>query len=149
MVEGDVGGAGDAANAELRSALGSLPSRFDSYEQVRDFFGGDTEAGHAWAGNYELRGDGWRPRFDRRAMEAVMAPVFATERWEEWQSLRVPTTLVLGEHGDVDAARVERVCEARPETRRVVIPGAGHDVHLDRPEVWIDTLRRILELAVE
>lgn len=147
MVEGDVGGGGDAAAAELRIALDSLPSRFDSYEQARDFFGGDTEAGHAWAGNYEPGGDGWRPRFDRRVMEAVMAPVFATERWDEWHSLRVPTTLVLGEHGDVDAARVERMCAARPETGRVVIPGAGHDVHLDQSEAWIDTLQHTLEPA--
>lgn len=149
MVEGDVGGGGDAAADELRAALDGLPSWFDSYEQARDFFGGDTEAGHAWAGNYEPGEDGWRPRFDRRVMEAVMAPVFATERWEEWQSLWVPTTLVLGEHGDVDATRVERMCATRPETRRVVIPGAGHDVHLDEPEVWIDTLRCILAAVVE
>lgn len=147
MVEGDVGGGGDAAATALRAALDGLPTRFDSYEQARDFFGGGTEAGHAWAGNYEPGDDGWRPRFDRRVMDAVMAPVFATERWEEWTSLRVPTTLVVGEHGDVDAARVVRMCEARPETGRVVVSEAGHDVHLDQPAAWVDTLRHILDPA--
>jgi pimeloyl-ACP methyl ester carboxylesterase len=144
MAEGDVGGGGQPAADALHTALASWPERFDSYEQVRDFFGGQTERGRAWAGGYEQRKDGWWPRFDRQIMEAVMAPVFSTEHWQEWRSLRVPTLLVLGEHSGIDAHRIETMCRLRPATQRVVITGAGHDVHLDQPEAWIRTLQHFL-----
>jgi pimeloyl-ACP methyl ester carboxylesterase len=144
VAEGDIGGGGQTAAGALHTALASWPERFDSYEQVRDFFGGDTERGHAWARGYEQRGDGWWPRFDRQIMEKIMAPVFGIERWQEWESLRVPTLLVLAEHSGIDANRIEMMCQLRPSTQRVVITDAGHDVHLEQPDAWISTLQNFL-----
>jgi pimeloyl-ACP methyl ester carboxylesterase len=144
MVEGDIGGGGETAADALHTALASWPERFDSYEQARDFFGGDTERGHAWARGYEQREDGWWPRFDRRIMQAAMAPVFGIERWREWRSLRVPTLLVLAQHSGIDTHRIETMCRLRPSTQRVVITGAGHDVHLEQPAAWITTLQHLL-----
>jgi pimeloyl-ACP methyl ester carboxylesterase len=77
-------------------------------------------------------------------MLATMAPIFASERWADWQSLPQPTLLVLGHSGTIDPARIERMLELRPQTRRVTIPRAGHDVHLHQPEAWLRTLDEFL-----
>ena len=48
MVEGDIGGGGVDAERNVHHALAAWPDHFDSYEQARNFFGGDTERGRAW-----------------------------------------------------------------------------------------------------
>lgn len=59
MVEGDVGGGGVVAARNVHHALAAWPDLFDSYEQARDFFGGDTERGRAWVQAYEHHSSGW------------------------------------------------------------------------------------------
>lgn len=144
MVEGDVGGGGPYAARRLHRELAGWPERFDSYEQVRDFFGGDNPRGRAWAGAYRQSADGWRPRFDRGVLEAVMAPVFVAERWREWSRVRVPTLVVVAERSGIDSGRIERMLDERPSTRCAVVPGSGHDLHLDQPDCWVETLRNFL-----
>lgn len=144
MVEGSVGGGGSSAARRLHQELTSWPEHFDSYEQVRDFFGGDNPRGRAWAQGYLRCADGWWPRFDRDVLEAVMGPVFATEHWRDWFRLRVPTMLVLAECSGIDSGRIDRMLGERPSTRCVVIPRGGHDLHLDQPDAWIEALRRFL-----
>jgi pimeloyl-ACP methyl ester carboxylesterase len=78
-------------------------------------------------------------------MLRTMTPIFAHEWWPEWDSLRQPTLLVLGERGDIDAHRIERMLAARPATRRVTIAQAGHDVHLEQPDAWFRTLDEFLK----
>lgn len=137
-------GGGAAAARELHQALVAWPERFDSYAHLRDFFGGDTERGRVWAQAYEPRPDGWWPRFDRRVMEAVMAPIFHDEWWQAWSSLRAATLLVLAERSNIDTGRVDRMCQLRPDTQRVIVTGAGHDLHLEQPDAWITALRQYL-----
>jgi len=78
-------------------------------------------------------------------MLATMAPNFAGGRWADWQSLPQPTLLVLGQSGTIDPVRIERMVALRPQTRRVTIPRAGHDVHLDQPQAWLNALDTFLE----
>jgi len=77
-------------------------------------------------------------------MLATMAPNFAGGRWADWQSLPQPMLLVLGQSGTIDPARIERMLALRPQTRRVAIPGAGHDVHLEQLEAWLRALDTFL-----
>ena len=144
MIEGDVGG-GDAEElAALRKALASWPVPFPSYEREMQFFGGDNARGRAWADGFEQRADGLWPRWNIDVMVQTMAPVFAREYWPEWESLPQPTLLVLGQSGTIDPDRVERMLAKRPATRRVTIAGAGHDVHLDQPQAWLQALDEFL-----
>lgn len=147
MVEGDVGGGGDKAARNLHQALATWPDHFDSYEQARDFFGGDTEHGRVWAQGYEQHHSGWWPRFDRQVMDAVMSPVFHDEWWHAWTSVRASAMLVLAQHSSIDISRIDRMCQLRPSTRGVTIPQARHDLHLEQPEAWIATLRQFLATA--
>ena len=57
-----------------------------------------------------------------------------------------PRALVL--YGDRDASRIvegsRRLAQGIPDARRVVIRGAGHSPHLERPEDWNGAVRRFL-----
>lgn len=144
MVEGDVGGGGEQPLTEVTQAISSWPSSFPSYDAVRDFFGGDNPAGRAWADGYEERDGRWWPLFDPTLTAEIMRPVFAAERWDVWDRLTCRVDLVLGENSAIDQNRVDLMCARRPEAGRHVVPGAGHDVHLDQPDHWIALLERLL-----
>jgi pimeloyl-ACP methyl ester carboxylesterase len=67
---------------------------------------------------------------------SAIAGVAAQARWDEWRRVTAPTLLILGEHGTIPAGEIA-----------LVVPGAGHDVHLDAPET---TARLVLDfLAAE
>lgn len=140
MIEGDVGGGGDAELSSLRDALQAIPSPFPDREQATAYFGGDTERGRAWADGLGQRDDGLWPRWYLDVMLGIMEPIFAHEAWIEWEGLKQPTLLVLGESGAIDQARIARMLAIRPQTELVTIAGAGHDVHLDQPQAWLHAL---------
>ena len=76
---------------------------------------GNTPAGLAAA----LRGLG----------TGVMEPL-----WDRLGELAVPVTLVVGERDEKFRGIAERMAVAIPDARVVVVGGAGHAVHLERPE---------------
>ncbi|MDQ6637815.1 MAG: alpha/beta hydrolase [Candidatus Dormibacteraeota bacterium] len=144
MVEGDIGGGGEQRMLQLHDAIASWPTSFDSYESVRDFFGGDTTLGRAWANGYEHRDGAWWPRFDPAVMDAIMTPIFAHECWQQWRRLRVPTHLVVAERTATDLERISRMCQARPDVQLTTVPDAGHDLHLEQPQAFLQLLLAIL-----
>ncbi|HVX43523.1 MAG TPA: alpha/beta hydrolase [Mycobacteriales bacterium] len=146
MVEGGVGGGGPEPLADVVRAIGGWPESFASYAETCSFFGGDNPLGRAWADGYAERNGRWWPRFDPALVHAVMAPVFATERWDIWDRLACPTDLVLAQHSAIDAGPM---LDRRPETGCHVIPGARHDLHLDRPANWIHLLRMLCGADVQ
>jgi 2-succinyl-6-hydroxy-2,4-cyclohexadiene-1-carboxylate synthase len=54
--------------------------------------------------------------------------------WDRLGELRMPVVLVAGEHDDKFRAIAERMAAAIPDARVVVVPDAGHAVHLERPD---------------
>lgn len=59
--------------------------------------------------------------------------------WPQWQAVRCPALLVIGEEGIVPPEESVRMLDSaghpsRPTTA-VSVPGTGHDVHLERPAV--------------
>jgi 2-succinyl-6-hydroxy-2,4-cyclohexadiene-1-carboxylate synthase len=65
----------------------------------------------------------------------VMEPV-----WDRLGELTMPAVVVVGER-DAKFRRIgERLADVLPDARFVVIPGAGHAVHLDVPEAVADAL---------
>jgi len=60
--------------------------------------------------------------------------------WEALPTLALPVLLVVG---GLDRKFVEisaRMAERLPDVRRVVVPGAGHTVHLERPGAWLEAV---------
>jgi esterase len=67
----------------------------------------------------------------------------ASERWDEVETLSVPTLVVRGEYSnDLPLEVYERMLSSNPMIEGIQIKGAGHWVHSDQPDVFIDALRR-------
>ncbi len=141
LVEAGVGGTDDPEAArKLEEFFAGWPVPFASRAAAAEHLGG-TPIAHAWAADLD---DGGRPRFDADVMAAAIAPVLAEARWDEWASITADILLVRGESGIIPQAEVDRMLRLRPAARHVLVPDAGHDLHLDRPAAWHEILRRSL-----
>ena len=140
LLEGGVGGDDPNAPAQVGDWFASWPVPFPTRGAAVEHLGG-TPTAHAWAADLDERDGGFWPRFDADVLRAVMEPIAATARWAEWEQVEARTLLVQGEHGSIADGEVERMLALRPATAHVVVPGAGHDIHLDAPE---ETARLVL-----
>jgi 2-succinyl-6-hydroxy-2,4-cyclohexadiene-1-carboxylate synthase len=65
-----------------------------------------------------------------------MGPGTQPSLWPRLSELSTPTLIVTGEHDAKFGALGRRMAEAIPGAEHVVIPGAGHTVHLGAPAAW-------------
>ncbi|GAA2376782.1 alpha/beta hydrolase [Dactylosporangium salmoneum] len=147
MLEAGVGGTAPGDEdypARLGAWFAGWPVPFADRAAAVRYLGANPLA-EAWADAMEAGEDGLRPRFDADVMRAAIEPVAARARWEEWACVTAPTLLVRGEHGKIPAAEDERMRAERPDAGYAVIPGAGHDAHLDAPQAWLAVLRDFLD----
>jgi pimeloyl-ACP methyl ester carboxylesterase len=146
MLEGGVGGSTDDYPARLGKFFASWPVPFADENAAREFLGPRTIT-DAWVQDMERRPDGLWPRFDADVMEAAIRGVADVARWDAWERATVPTLLVRGEHGTVDDGEWHRMLSLRPDAEHVVVPNAGHDVHLDQPNAWTTILQDFLSVT--
>jgi pimeloyl-ACP methyl ester carboxylesterase len=67
--------------------------------------------------------------------------------WEEFKSLQCPTLLLRGElSADLPQADFERVLQQNPRVDGVVVPGAGHWVHAEKPRETLELLANFFKL---
>ncbi|OPG04666.1 hypothetical protein B1R27_24245 [Streptomyces sp. GKU 895] len=136
LVEAGPAGPNPEIPTQIANWLDTWPTPFTSRAQAETFLGHE-----AWARGLEQRQDGWHPRFDRDTMIASITELAARSYWAEWERLTCPTLVVRGGEGMLPAAEAEEMLRRRPRgTRLAVIPDAGHDVHLDRPDQLLATL---------
>lgn len=140
MIEGGVGGGGQPALDQLRASLGRWPSSFADRQSAVSFFGGGLAA-EVWVAGLESRGEALFPQFDLDVMVETMRPVFEAPAWAAWQKVRQPTLIVLGDSGSIDRDQIDLMAQSRDPVQVEIVHGAGHDVHLDQPEVLADVLR--------
>jgi 2-succinyl-6-hydroxy-2,4-cyclohexadiene-1-carboxylate synthase len=68
--------------------------------------------------------------------------------WERLPERRSPTLLITGEHDTRFTGIATRMLAgfaATPDARHVVVPGAGHAVHLEAPGAWLAAVTSFLE----
>ena len=58
--------------------------------------------------------------------------------WDRLDRMTTPTLLIVGELDRKFVQVAERMSGAMPNARMVVVPGAGHTVHLEAPAAWLD-----------
>jgi pimeloyl-ACP methyl ester carboxylesterase len=128
---------------KLDAWLRSWPVPFESREEGRHFFGGDTLSARAWTSGLEERGDGWWPSFDPEVVTRTLAETIGQDYWREWESIEVPTLIVRGERGWLDKAADEMAARV-PGAKLATLTGAGHDVHLEAPQEWRHEIEEFL-----
>ena len=122
--------------------LSAWPVPFADQQAAAEFFMAKGFDSAAWTRSLELRDDGLWPKWDAATLARTMGDLASKTYWSQWRSIRCPTLVVLGEHGIYPAGHGEELLSQLPEAVVVTIPGAGHDVHLDAPQLWIKALRR-------
>jgi 2-succinyl-6-hydroxy-2,4-cyclohexadiene-1-carboxylate synthase len=65
--------------------------------------------------------------------------------WERLPRIEVPTLLVVGERDPKFVDIAARMAACMPAARTVVVPGAGHAVHLERPDLWLEVVGGFLD----
>jgi pimeloyl-ACP methyl ester carboxylesterase len=55
-----------------------------------------------------------------------------------------PTLLLAGALDPKFVEIAERMASAMPDARLTVIPEAGHAVHLERPDAWLEAVKAFL-----
>ncbi|MER5637896.1 alpha/beta hydrolase [Kitasatospora sp. NPDC002227] len=140
LVEAGPGGPSPNVQAEIGGWLDAWPTPFPSRAAAAGFLGGGP-VGEGWAAGLEQRGDGWWPRFDRDVMVDSLAENAQRSFWDEWVRITCPVLVVLGQSGIIPPQESEAMLRREAATAAVSVPGAGHDVHLERPDV----LQRLLE----
>jgi len=145
MLEGHVAGSDrPEESVELGAFFRSWPSTFTTVEDARSFLGASPLAS-AWIADMEMTQKGLRPRFDPDVMERAIRAVHEP-RWDEWESLRVPTVAVFADNGMFTPEQKDELMRRRPETIRADISSASHDAHLDAFDEWVAVLREHLAL---
>ncbi|MFB7025286.1 MULTISPECIES: alpha/beta fold hydrolase [unclassified Streptomyces] len=143
LVEAGPGGPNPAVQAEIGGWLDSWPTPFPSREAAVEFLGGGA-VGEGWAAGLTERDGGWWPRFERDVMVASLAENARRSFWDEWSNVTCPTLTVLGQGGIIPPPDIAEMLRRRPETSALSVPGAGHDVHLERPDALRHALREFL-----
>ncbi|MFF2148038.1 alpha/beta fold hydrolase [Kitasatospora sp. NPDC058190] len=148
LVEAGPGGPSPHVQAEIGAALDAWPTPFPSRRAAVEFFGGGA-VGEGWAAGLEERDGGWWPSFDRDVMVDALTENARCSFWDEWTSITCPTLVVLGQSGIIPANETEAMLRRRPGTVAVSVSGAGHDVHLEHPEILRQMLQDFLEQVAD
>lgn len=142
----------------IQGLISVVPVPFSDKLKAKEFFMNEypklmasnpqaATLGQYFYANIAERADGtvsWR--FNIQAIMTSLTEGRKGERWQEWESLSMPTLVVRGEKSkDLPQATFEEMLKRNPICRGVVIPGAGHWVHFDEPNAFIKVLTRFLE----
>jgi pimeloyl-ACP methyl ester carboxylesterase len=76
------------------------------------------------------------PPFDVDLLVRTLREAVGRSYWEEWERIECPTMIVRGSEGTMPRNEADAMVARLPQARLVEIPGAGHDLHLDRPAEW-------------
>lgn len=60
--------------------------------------------------------------------------------WSELARIDIPTLLIVGELDEKFVDIAERMTRSMPDARMVVVPGAGHTVHMEAPVAWLEAV---------
>ncbi|WP_431788160.1 alpha/beta fold hydrolase [Streptomyces sp. G9] len=136
LIEAGPAGPSPGLPEQIGRWLDSWPVPFPDRAAAEAFFGGGP-AGRAWAAGLAPGPGGLHPRVDRDVMVATVQENAHRDYWDAWDRVRCPVLVLRGENGTMKPGEADRMRDRHPATRIAVIPGAGHDAHLDNmPAVY-------------
>jgi esterase len=162
LVIEDIGPEGDPKAVDYYHWLfGLIPTPFDSKLKAKEFFLNEFKSkvqgrsqnpetlGQYLYSNIIDREDGkadWR--FSKEAMIASVVQGRAQDRWSELRALPMPTLVIRGENsGELSRQTFEHMVLANPRIEGVEISNAGHWVHSDQPEEFLQAIRKFTGLS--
>lgn len=151
----DIGAEGNPqAHEYYEYLLNLVPTPFASREEARRYFMEDfvktaktrenvQVMANYFYSNMEEKPDGtvnWR-FFPKAIIDSVRLGRQG-DRWTEVSGLKMPTLLVRGANSkEFSRDNYEKMLASNPMIKGVEIPGAGHWVHSDQPQAFIEAIR--------
>jgi pimeloyl-ACP methyl ester carboxylesterase len=108
------------------------------------FLSANTNAARVWSEMLVETADGFRPAFDRDDMIASVREGETIQDYrDDWRRIACPIRIIVGEAGWM-GREPEQMIDLNARATIDVISGAGHDVHLDAPELWRSSAEQFL-----
>lgn len=111
----------------------SWPVPFRSLGEVREFFG---PAGDYFVECFEERDDGYHLIADVDALYPIAAEWGEADYWPLVETVRCPLLAIEPEHSLMPPGQMAEMAARAKDGRYLLVPGAGHIVHDDAPDVY-------------
>lgn len=159
LVIADIGPLSDMQSMlSIEEKLNSVPVPFENRDVARAFFDttflrkyrSETLKQFFYA-NLEEKPDGtfsWK--FSKQGILETIWKARTIQQWKQFESLKMPTLLLRGEFSDdLPKALFEEVLKRNPNITGQEIPGAGHWIHADKPQLVIQALQDFLQVVAK
>ncbi len=137
-----------AAIAKIERIFQIAAAPFSSREEAKElFFEHFTEnlANYLYA-NLEKKDDLWNWRFSKHGVLESLYQGREKNRWQEWQSIKMPTLVIRGALSEDLTQKVyEKMLESNPHAQGSIIEGSGHWVHFEKREAFLAALESFLK----
>jgi pimeloyl-ACP methyl ester carboxylesterase len=143
LLESGAGGGSHTDNMRLGEFFRSWPVPFQRRAAAREFLGPGPLA-EAWVADLERKADGYWPRFHADVMVQHDGRPHPAALAGDWQAVAAPTLVLYGEDGMFSEDEKRTFLLFSPGARRVNLPEASHDAHLDAFGPWIAALHNFL-----
>lgn len=146
--------ASSEAMRRIQEMIDLVPVPFASREAARDFFANEYPNLISWTPRAqtvarffhsniaEMPNGEFDWRFSKPGIKATMVAGRNEDRWDALRNLKMPVLIMRGEQStDLPRAIFERMKVTLPQAQAVEIADAGHWIHSDQPEAFIQALR--------
>jgi pimeloyl-ACP methyl ester carboxylesterase len=122
--------------------LHALPVEFDTAQEIYDEFG--PVAGQYFLEAFDRTATGWRLHGHPRTWIEIAAEWGTRDYWHEWSLVRAPSLLMEAGNSVAPAGQMLTMAETGHRTTYMHVPGAGHLIHDDAPQVYRDAVESFL-----
>lgn len=162
LVIEDIGPEGNPAAVDYYKWLLDLaPTPFASKKEAKEFFmnqfkslvKGKTEnpetlGAYFYSNIIETASGEADWRFSKEAILRTVREGRASDQWDQLRSLNMPTLVIRGERSkELSEDVFRRMSVANPHIQAVEISNAGHWVHSDQPEQFLNSIRKFTGLS--
>jgi pimeloyl-ACP methyl ester carboxylesterase len=148
IVEAGPEGSPDRADAKadgIAARLNAWPVPFADRSTAETFFGGRGLDAEAWTRGLREAPDGLHPRFEVDVLAQMLREAAAEDCWEAWSRVTRPTLIVRGGHGELPSEELDQMLAELPGAENVELAGAGHELHLEEPQLWRAAVTEFLD----
>ena len=122
--------------------LHALPVEFATAAQIYDEFG--AVAGQYFLEAFDRTETGWRLHGHTRIWIDIAAEWGTRDYWAQWQGVRVPALLIEAGNSVTPQGQMLQMNETGYRTTYLHVPGAGHLIHDDAPQIYQEAVESFL-----